>query len=423
MKSASQISLSKAWWTKEAPDGLKKSGVAFEKALTAFAKADAALGKGKPQDEIDDFEAALAALSTAGKQVATEAKDLEKKQADKKLKSDLSNTVAVMGRPLAKAIETERKKLEPLEEAVAAGAFGSPEEHKAFLNKWAPKIKRGTISFAIGLPSNKPEEMRFNFHVSKDPRGLANPLKKHAHAKKFTFGRAGTLKLAEEVGEDDVGARTLCLYLDGRRIPGLAKRVKLMLKKLGVSQFGRVKILEGELELDAADDDMPDNVAIEDVDLDAPDELPDPAPMDEPQADQPHAGGPQHSDVEPPQPEPEPAPPPPPVAEDTADAGVPLDDPAAPPRDRLVALQPRYTEIFQRLKSKMDDLRPEEIASLKTALMTFGDSVRSRQPSDAAKIVSVLEACLSGQSDLASLDEPPPGRIKVRIKASPLPPY
>ncbi|GMG82660.1 hypothetical protein LNKW23_18730 [Paralimibaculum aggregatum] len=419
MKSASQITLSKAWWKKEAPDGLKKSAPAFEKALEAFARADAALGKGRPDAEIDAFEGALSGLAGAGRQVAAEAKDLEKKAADRKAGAELANTVAVMGKPLAREIDAQRRKLEPLEDAVAAGDFGTPEAHKAFLAKWAPKIKRGTVSFAIGLPSNKPEEMRFNFHMSKDPRGLANPLKKHAGAKKFTFGRAGTLKLAAEVGEEDVGARTLCLHLEGRRIPGLAKRIRLMLKKLGFSQFGRVKVLEGGTELDAADEDTPDDIALDAVDLDAPDDGPDAAAAGDPAPVQGAPGPPPPGPAPPPEPKQQ-APKQPAPGEDPAE-----ELPPGPPRERLVAIQPRYAAAYARLKAIMPELRPEEATMLKATLVRYGQTVRSREPADALKIIRALEGFAAGNTadlgDLAMPGGPAPGLIRVRIKASPVP--
>ncbi|MGF1444651.1 MAG: hypothetical protein ACFBRM_00445 [Pikeienuella sp.] len=272
MKSASQITLTKAWWKKEAPDGLKKSASAFEKALDEYAKAEAGLEKGKPDQAARAFEAALSSLESAGKQVATEAKDLEKKEKDKKKKADLANTQAVMEKPLAKEIAAARSKIEEVSDA-APGDFVSAAAHAQFVRKWAGKIKRGSVSFAIGLPSADPADMRFNFHASKDGRSLASVLKSAAKAKKTTFGRAGALALAEDVGDEDATARTLCLDLEGPRIPGLAKRVRLMLKALGISQFGKVQVLEGGVEVDAADDDLSDEAPIDALDLEEGDPL------------------------------------------------------------------------------------------------------------------------------------------------------
>ncbi len=269
MKSASQIALSKAWWRKEAPPGLKKSAAAFEKALEELAKAEAALGNGASDQGAKAFEAALSSMQAAGKQVAAEAKDLEKKEKDKKAKAELANTQAVMDKPLAKEIAAARAKLAQLGDGKGSD-FGDAAAHARFVKSWAPRIKRGQVSFAVGMPSAKPEEMRLNFHMTKDGRGLASVLKREAGAKKVAFGRAGALALAEEAGEAgeaDTNARTLCLDIEGGRIPGLAKRVRLLLKALGVSQFGKVLVLEGGVEVDAADEDLPDDLALAAVDL------------------------------------------------------------------------------------------------------------------------------------------------------------
>lgn len=272
MRSGSAITLSKGWWKKEQPQGLAKSAGAFEGALEAYAKAEAALGKAKPEDAVKAFEAALDGLATAGKAVAAEARAAEKKTKDKKARADLSNTQSVMGKPLAKEIVTARKKLAPIEETLAAGDYGTADAHRAYIERWAPKIKRRPVSFALGLPSYNPEDMRFNFHYFKAPRGLVVPLKKHAGVRKFTYGKIGTAALAEEVGEDAYGMRTLCLHIEGRRIPGLAKRLRLMLKKLGVTQFNKVKILEGDQEIDGDDEDgIDDDTALEAFDLDGTD--------------------------------------------------------------------------------------------------------------------------------------------------------
>lgn len=277
MKSASSITLSRSWWKKEAPDGLKKSGPAFDKALGEYEKAEGGLKAAKAEGDVKPVERALEGLTSSGKQVASEAKDLAKKEKDKKKKADLANTEAVMGKPLSKEIAGVRSKIKEILEGIAeaaeeededAGAFGSPTEHAAFIRKWAPKIKRGTVNFALGLPSGRPEEMRFNFHPKKPGRTLANMLKKDAGAKKFTFGKAGTDALAEAVdGEEDVGGRTLCLTIEGRRIPGLAKRVKILLKALGVSAFGKVKILSDGEEIEGASEEDDDDL-LEAIDLD-----------------------------------------------------------------------------------------------------------------------------------------------------------
>ncbi len=391
MKSASSITLAKAWWKKEAPDGLKKSGAAFEKALDDYARAEGALNGARADAAAKAFEKALEALLAAAKQVAAEAKDLEKKAKDKKAKADLANTVAVMGKPLAKEVAAARARIAALgaEEEEEDGAFGTAAAHAAFLKKWAPRIKRGQVSFAVGLPSNKPEEMRFNFHLTKDGRGLANALKKEAGAKKFTFGRAGTEGLAEAHGEEDVGARTLCLHLEGRRIPGLAKRVKLMLKTLGVSQFGRVKILEGGVEIEGADETTADDAALEAVDLEAPDEAEE------------TAASPTETETEP-EPTPAPAvaaaPPPPPPPSRPEEAAAP----ARPARAGwMVALLAEYRELSAEATALMASLRPEQQARLKALMKAVATAIPKGDQAEAEARRGELRAALR------------PGRVRL----------
>jgi hypothetical protein len=279
MKSNSSIELTKAWWKKEGPDSLKKSGPAFEKAVDEYAKARAGL-EGKGETAAKALEKAIDALEKAAKDVASEAKELEKKASDKAAKTDLKNTADVMGKPLERALMEARAaiaaELEPPEddgdedEEASDDKLVDPALHGAYIKKIGAKLKRGTWNFAVGLPSNDPAAMRFNFHRKKGGRALGAQLKKACGAKKFTFGKAGTSDLAADVSGEDTSARTLVLYLEGRRIPGLAKRVKLMLRQLKVSAFGKVKIVVDGEEIDGADDAALDT-PLEAFDLDTPD--------------------------------------------------------------------------------------------------------------------------------------------------------
>lgn len=386
MKSASSITLSKAWWKKEAPEGLKKSGGAFEKALEEVSKAEG--GSGARAAEA--LEAALAKLEAAAKQVASEAKDLEKKAKDKGAKTDLANTQAVMGKPLAKAVAALRAQAQAQAQAAGgaaeeAGQFTDPAAHAAFIKKWAPRIKRGQVSFAVCLPSNKPEEMRFNFHASKDGRGLAGILKKEVGATKFTFGKAGSAAMAEEAGEEGVGARTLCLHLEGRQIPGLAKRVRIALKKLGVSQFSKVQILEGGQEIEGSDESETDD-AVPEMDLSVPDPDPETEGAPAPEA--------------PPELAPEPAPEPVAAAEDAeeeeeavqAARRTPEPAPEAPPPPIDPAeLQRRYAAAFQRIKPMLKGMAEEENALVTGALKRYGQALKSADLPGAKALVEAFE--------------------------------
>ncbi|MEM9147946.1 MAG: hypothetical protein AAGC57_17325 [Pseudomonadota bacterium] len=280
MKSASNFECTKQWWKKEQPGGLKKSAQPFERAIEEVVKCRAAFTPGDA-GSAKTLAKALDLLEKTGKDVSTEAKDLEKKTKDKKEKTDLQNTVQVMDKPLTKLLQEYRGELdeapepedddEDVDEEVSANALTDPDQHSAYIRKIAPKLKRKVFSFALGLPSNDPADMRFSFHPKKGGRGLGGGLKKAIGAKKFTFGKAGTDELETSVtGGEGSGGRTLVLYLEGRNIPSLAKRVKLMLRSLKISAFGKVKIVKDGKELESADDST--DLSVEAVDLDAPDD-------------------------------------------------------------------------------------------------------------------------------------------------------
>lgn len=279
MKSASSIQLSKAWWKKEAPEGLGKVGEAFGAAIEAYAKANAALRK-PTRKALQVFEDALDDVEDAGKDVAAEAKALEKAEksgGDKARLKDLKNTITVMGRPLDRELNAARASAEEVEQYLddieddgGDDPLTDPKRHAAYISALSPKLKKGTFSFALAMTSNDPADMRFLFHRKRGGRSLAGRLRRALKVKKFTFGVAGTQKLAEEVAGEDVSKRTLVLFIEGRRIPSLARRVKVMLRRLGVTQFSRVKVYENGKEIESADETTDEK--LEELDLSVPDE-------------------------------------------------------------------------------------------------------------------------------------------------------
>lgn len=266
MKSASTIQLDKAWWKKEQPAGLKKSGPLFEKALDAYGKSLDAAKKG----DTDALESALKGLEKAAKEVISEAKALEKATKDKKEKDDLSNTVAVMARPLDAAITAERKRMAELsksaeQEEDETGILGDPRAYLAYFRKSATTLARTQMNFAIGLPGQDPKALRILFHRSLPGKGMTGRLKKEIGARKVTFGVAGTSEMAEAYGET-AGARTLVLDVQGPPIPSLAKRVRVMMKTLKIPNFSKVLIIMGGKPVEASDEN--DSDAVDTVDLD-----------------------------------------------------------------------------------------------------------------------------------------------------------
>lgn len=262
MKSANVIQLDKSWWKKEQPAGLKKSAAAFEKALDEYAKAAQAILKADRAGGY--FENTLRAIEKAAKDVIAEAKDLEKKTADRKEKDDLKNTIAVMDKPLAALMASERKRAEALENDEEEGGIKDPKEYGAYLKSVAGKLKKGQMNFAIGLPSNDPAEMRMLVHRSTKGKGLVARLKKEIGAKKFTFGVAGSAAFAESQG-DQASGQTLVLDVQGKMIPGLAKRLRGMFKAAKFGTFSKVRLLQGGKEI--PDEGGPDE-AVGQLDMD-----------------------------------------------------------------------------------------------------------------------------------------------------------
>ncbi|MEM9148251.1 MAG: hypothetical protein AAGC57_18955 [Pseudomonadota bacterium] len=216
--------------------------------------------KRRPDAEaLGQFEAALEGIEDAAKAVISEAKRLEKKT-DASVKPDLRKTIAVLSSPLNRRVAEWRnaatKLADDLEED-EDDIFGTPDAHRAYLKRMIPRIKRGPHMFALCLPSNDPKEMRFMFHRSKQPRSLGVKLKKHMNTRRFTYGIVGSDRLATRLGITDLEPRTLVIYLEGRTFPSLAKRIRILLRSLKISQFSRVRIVQQGQEI-TEDDGAPE---------------------------------------------------------------------------------------------------------------------------------------------------------------------
>jgi hypothetical protein len=248
------IELAPAWWKKARPDGLGGAAEKFADALEAHARARKALAARPDARRIAAAEAALDALEDAGRAVAAEAKAGAKAARDKADATALKQTAAAMGRPLARALAEAREVLGELAEAAEAGEFGEAEAHAAYLRRLAPRLRRHSFNFALAVPSSDPAEIRIMLDRKKAGRTLMGRLRKATGARRLTFGVAGMQGLAQELGHHDVAARTLVLKVEGRQIPGLAKRVRLMMRAMKLSQFARVRVIGEGIEEDATED-------------------------------------------------------------------------------------------------------------------------------------------------------------------------
>lgn len=378
MKSATNIELDKSWWKKEQPAGLKKSASGFEKAVEEYAKAAQAMLK--TDRAWGYFESTLKQVEKAAKAVVAEAKDLEKKASDKKVKEDLKNTIAVMERPLTTLIASERKRAKALEAEDSdepGGQIADPVAYGAYLKAMAGKLKKGQMNFAIGMPTNNPADMRMLLHRSSKGKGMVGKLKQEIKAKKFTYGIAGSAAFAEAAG-DEVSAQTLVLEIHGKPIPGLTKRVRQMLKAVKVGAFSKVKILEGGKEI--SDDDGSDAPPGE---LDMEDQA---AELDEIEADE--AGETEEEKPE--------------ADEDTG--GTLLEQVEA----GLAKLAPGIKEVLQ-IHGKASEAIAKQIAAIRAA----GTS------DDGEAVKAALGQLSDFIKKLAAIPKPPPGPKPPEQKAAP----
>lgn len=162
---------------------------------------------------------------------------------------------------LAKAVEEDEE-----------GAIADPARYLAYFRKFTPGLVNGQLNFAVGVPPGKPEAVRLMFHRSRSGKSLVGLLKKELGACKVTSGIAGAAKLAEAMGDDPTN-RTLVLDLEGRPIPALGKRVRIMLRRLKVPGFNKVKILVGGQEAEISDGTDDEDIAPLEVGDDAKGEL------------------------------------------------------------------------------------------------------------------------------------------------------
>ncbi len=277
MKSASAIQLSKAWWKKEAPEGLK-SYAAFEKAIDAYSKANAGL-RDANEKTVAGFEDALEGLLDAGQKVAAECRKLlgsEKKSAAKARLADLENTVQVMEKALPREVEDARDAIPDLDDdddEEGGDKLTDARLHGVYLKKMAGKLKRRVMTFGLGMPTKEPSDMRILFHPKKAGRSLAAMVKKTVGAQRFTFGLAGTQALAAQYGVEGANARTLVVKLEGRNIPGLPKRLKMMMRALKVATFGKFIVIGPNGEIEEADEADEDDALPEIADFDTPEEI------------------------------------------------------------------------------------------------------------------------------------------------------
>jgi len=261
--SVAALKLDRTWWRATQPAALNRSGRGFEKAIEAFTKAKLGLKRRPDAESLGRFEAALEGIEDAARAVVSEAKKLKRK-ADSEVKSELTATISVLGTPLTKRVGEWRDKATELETELDDNdddIFGTLDNHRAYVKRMVPRLKRNPHKFALCLPSNDPEDMRFCFHRSKQPRALGLRLKKHLNTRRFTYGIIGGEGLARQIGIIDLEPRTLVVYLQGRTFPSLARRIRILLRKLKIAQYSRVRVIREGEEVDVRETDEAAEIA------------------------------------------------------------------------------------------------------------------------------------------------------------------
>ncbi|HET8995252.1 MAG TPA: hypothetical protein VFN42_01155 [Acetobacteraceae bacterium] len=234
------------WWKGSQPKGLKSAG-GLESALKDY---ETAKGKLESSGEDTDADAASKAMDDiirAVKAVITEAS---------KTKSDEMTATTDCLKKFDRLYAAERKWIEEHTEASDDNAFGDPEVYHVYLLTMLKRLRSsGEMNFGFVL-GKKPEDHRLALHKSKSSKGLANILVKQTGIHQMTWGIARP---------DEERGGLLVLTLEGRVLPGMAKKAGRMLKKFKPLPFKKLAlVVDGKEELedleaaDVADDDDDD---------------------------------------------------------------------------------------------------------------------------------------------------------------------
>lgn len=234
MKKGEVGEFSAKWWKGSQPKGLASAG-RLELALKAYEVARAGLEK-NPADE--QLEAALDSLGN----VEDVAGKVEAEAARAKGDPEMGFTAQALGKlDFAK----ERRSLEALAGDEEAG-LADPEAYKGLLRKGLRRLAGTQMNWAFVM-GKKPIEHRLLLHPSKNGRGLGAKAAQELGLTRFTFGTA--------IAAEDRDA-TILLTVEGKQLPGLAKRAARMLKAFKPVPYQDVVLfVEGKEVQDIADEE------------------------------------------------------------------------------------------------------------------------------------------------------------------------
>ncbi len=243
MKKGEQPEFSAKWWKDEQPKGLKTAND-LASALREYETAKHKLeSTGKARDA-DDAWNALDDIETAVKAVISEA-------AKAKGNAEMDATVDCL-KKFDRGCTREHKWID--EHIDESDGFANPEAYRDYLVTALKRLRSsGEMNFGFVL-GKKAEDHRLALHRSKAARALAMMLVKQTGIHLMTFGTA-------RPDEDESGA--LVLALEGKQLPGMAKKGERMLKKFMPLPFHKMTLVVAGKE--AADLDDPDDTDTDDA--------------------------------------------------------------------------------------------------------------------------------------------------------------
>jgi hypothetical protein len=257
MKKGEQPQFSARWWKNSQPKGLKSAGD-LESALKAYETTRAKVESSGEEADAKAADGALDGIDKAVKAVLSEASKT-------KGNPDIDATTDCL-KKFDRGSAQERKWIQEHTKAKnqAKGDddeddsnFADPDAYKTYLITVMKRLRSsGEMNFGFVL-GKKAEDHRMALHKSKSAKALGAMLAKETGIHLMTWGIARS-------SEDRAGE--MVMELEGRQIPGMAKKGARMLKKFKPLPFKKLVLLVDGQEV--ADLDDPEDT---DADEAAPD--------------------------------------------------------------------------------------------------------------------------------------------------------
>ena len=237
VKKGEQPELSARWWTRSQPQGLRSAG-RLEEALKQYNSARRKFESDRGEAEAEAASEALDSVAAAAKAVIAEAGKAKGGAPELEWTAECLKRI---DRPIAAA----RKSILTQTEEDAAGEFGDPEVYHEYLLTALKRLHgSGTMNFGLVL-GKKAEDHRLALHKAKSAKALATLLVQETGLHQMTFGTARA-----DAKRGDV----MVLDLEGRQLPGLAKKGTRMLKRFKPLPFKQLKLAVAGRDVDDVDD-------------------------------------------------------------------------------------------------------------------------------------------------------------------------